>query len=273
MNLDTYMDDFGRDLKRAAARRRSRRRLARRALLPAVPVGAALAVAITALPGGVGDVDAIAAAREALAPDGEIVHMTVRFKTKGAPAGPGIEQWYAADPVRWRTRTILPQGRRAVPRMMDRHGRITGRLETAFSGGRMRLYVEARDTVTISRGERYRPAAGGPSLFGGDPATDLRAQLSKGGVRDEGVVTAQGKRVRRLVRENTHRNSTARFVYYVDPDTFAPVGGLVTHQRRNGPLMHGPEFMVSGYERIPLNEQTEHLLEIEKTPETKYVWR
>jgi hypothetical protein len=118
MNLDAFMDDFGRDLNRAAAqKKRSRRRYVR--LAPVIAVAAALAVAFTVLPSGGGSVDAIAAARAALAPNGEIVHMRVEIEAGDRVVLP-VEQWYAADPVRWRTRSVRTRRCRgssvAIPR-------------------------------------------------------------------------------------------------------------------------------------------------------------
>ncbi|MDA0168007.1 hypothetical protein OJ998_02830 [Solirubrobacter taibaiensis] len=253
MNLDAYMDDFGRDLTRAARTRRRRRTGKRLAL--ALPVAVAATVAAFVIPGpNGGTVDAVAAARAALAPDGEIVHMKIELQ-----AGPRIvfpvEQWYAADPVRWRTRT---EGFKAVQGM-----------ETLFRNGRVRFYDARRDVVTIWRPDSY-PGAGGPSLFGGDPATDLRAELGKGGVRDDGLVTHDGREVRRLVRTERQDGFTRRFVYYVDPGTFEPVGGHLSIQRAGGKTFRGPEFTVTLYERLPFDER---LLEFKKTPDTKYVWR
>jgi hypothetical protein len=260
MNLDAYMDDFGRDLERAAARRRSRRRLARRALLPALPVGAALAVAVTALPGGGGDVDAVAAARAALAPDGEIVHMKIELR-EGERLFMPSEQWYAANPTRWRTRFEGPR----IP------GEKT-RIETGFSDGRLRFYDERTDTVTIWRNAKV-PHATAPGLFGGDPATDLREQLGNGDVRDDGVVTYDGRPARRLVREHTVKQMKQRFVYYTDPVTFEPIGGQLSIRHKDGRILGGPRFTVTKYERLPLNATTERLLELDKTPKTRYVLR
>jgi len=263
MTLDTFMDDFGRDLTRAAnARSRRRRRYLR--LTPVIPVAGALALALTLLPTGGGGVDAIAAARAALAPDGEIVHMKVQMSFGGDQGGglPPVEQWYAADPDRWRTRTeALHVRRKGLIRPMQ--------FETAFSNDRMRFYDQRRDVVTIWRSEKLPRAALGPSLLGGDPATDLRAQLGKGDVRDDGIVTVDGKRVRRLVQDAERQ----RFVYYMDPDTFAPVAGHVSLKRHDGKFFRGPQFKVVLYERLPLNDETEQLLKFDKTPKTKYVWR
>jgi len=249
MNLDAYMDDFGRDLKRVAAKRRARRRVAR-FLLPAVP---ALAVAFAVIPRG-GDVDAVAAARAALAPNGAVVHMKIELKAGDRVVFP-VEQWYAADPVRWRTRS-------------EGWGAVRG-METMFRNGRVRFHDARRDVVTIWRTDSY-PGAKGPSLFGGDPATDLREELGKGDVRDDGVVTHDGRQVRQLVRTERNDGFTRRFVYYVDPATFEPIGGRLTIGRTGGKTFRGPEFTVTLYERLPFDER---LLEFEKTPDTRYVWR
>ncbi|MBE2319535.1 hypothetical protein DVA67_026445 [Solirubrobacter sp. CPCC 204708] len=262
MNLDAYMDDFGRDLHRAAHTRRSRRRAAR-LLLPAVPAGAALAVAISALPSGGGGVDAIAAAREALAPDGEIVHMKIELRHGTRVVMPS-EQWYAANPTRWRTRFeggVI--------------GRRSGgnRIETAFFKDRLRFYDAWTDTVTIWRDAKLPQAGASPSMFGGDPATDLRAELDKGDVRDDGVVSVDGRQVRRLVREDGQYGFKRRFVYHVDPKTFEPIGGHMSFRRRGGKFMRGPQFKVTLYERLPLNARNEQLLKFDKTLDTRYVWR
>jgi hypothetical protein len=265
MNLDAYMDDFGRDLEHAAqTRRRRRRRLALR-LAPVLPVAGALALALTLLPGGGGSVDAIAAARAALAPNGEIVHMKVEMGIGDRGGMPPVEQWYAAGPDRWRTRTesLKIRGK----------GRVRPvQFETAFSNDRMRFYDQRRDVVTIWRNDKARGQMG-PSLLGGDPASDLREQLGKGDVRDDGVVTVDGRKVRRLVRDLQTRGYKQRFVYYMDPDTFAPVAGHLNIERPDGKRFRGPQFKVVLYERLPLNEETEQLLKFKKTADTKYVWR
>ena len=142
--------------------------------------------------------------------------------------------------------------------------------ETAYRNGRRRFYDERRAVVTI-----WRDANGGgrasAGLIGGDPATDLRAELGKGGVRDHGVVTVDGREVRRRVRDSPRSEGLGRrLVYYVDPNTFEPVGGHFGLLRPGGKYSRGPEFKVTLYERVRFDER---LLEFEKTPDTKYVWR
>ena len=257
MNLDAFMDDFGRDLHRAGERppRRTRRRL-----LIAVPAATGLAaVGVVLLPRGDG-IDAIAEARQALAPGNEIVHMVIEFKSP--ERGPRVvmpktEQWYATGPDRWRSRSQI--------------GAQTTLFEQIVSHDRVRLYDKRRDVVRIYTGVKAFPV--GPGLAGGDPATELRKELAAGDVRDDGVVTHDGKQVRRLVRDKKigHSN-TQRFVYYMDPQTFAPLGGRMYFDFAKNRRI-AAEFTISGYERIPLNAETKKLLTFDKTPDTKYVWR
>jgi hypothetical protein len=242
MNLDTYMDAFGRDLTSAARTRR--RRGTRRRLALALPVAAAATAVAIVVPGRGGTVDAIAAARAALAPKDEIVHMKIesgRFTT---------EQWYARDPVRWRTRN--------------------DRAEIASAGHRLRVYDPRRDVVTIFG---QAELALGPTPIGSDPATDLREALEQREVRDDGIVTVDGRQVRRLVRDKRWQAFTYRLVYYMDPDTFAPVGGHGVVLRRGREPMSIGSFTVTTYERLPLNAETQKLLRLPKTAKTRYVWR
>ena len=266
MNLDTYMDDFGRDLARAT-RKRPRRRL-----VVAIPTAVGLAtVGVIAIPRGHG-IDAIAEARQALAPANEIVHMKITFKLPGRArmiAG-GTEQWYAADPPRWKTRSIMPSPK-------GRATKLGGMVERVYSGDRMRIYLAKRDVAYINRGVKVavKPVgAPGPGVAGGDPATELRKQLDAGDLRDDGVVTHDGKQVRRLVREQKiGKRNVQQFVYYMDPQTFAPLGGVMRFFLNGNRRASSFEFVISDYQRIPLNAESERLLKLTKTPDTKYVWR
>jgi hypothetical protein len=260
MTLERYMDDFGDDLARAGRARTRRRRRARLAL--ALPGAAALAAGVAVLPSANG-VDAVAEAREALAPANEIVHMKVQTRVGGNGIGPSAEQWYGGDPARWRiVQSLVPgapagwRGAHAMPEMV-------------YSNDRMRLYDKRRDVVTIFSGMQLLQPMG-PSVLGGDPSTDVRAMLAAGDVRDDGVVTVDGRQVRRLVSEQEDAGPPRRLVYYMDPLTFAPLGGRMYFGKRRGPAI---VFTVTEYERLPLNDETARLLKFDKTPDTKYVWR
>jgi hypothetical protein len=95
------------------------------------------------------------------------------------------------------------------------------------------------------------PQARAFGLFGtggNDPDADLRTMLAKGKLKDAGLVEADGRTVRRLQGGDPLR----RWVYDVDPDTFAPVGGSMTLHFPHGGGEHTTRFYVEVYERIPL---------------------
>ena len=149
MTLDRYMDDFGHDLARAGRARRRRRRRVRLAL--ALPARRALAVTVAALPGTEGGVDAVAAAREALAPSDEIVHMKVQMKHRQErELGPTTEQWYARRSRALADRRIDPRADRATARRSDAPRSCTRTTACACT-------TQRRDVVTIYR------ATSGPS--------------------------------------------------------------------------------------------------------------
>ena len=100
----------------------------------ALPGAAALAVTVAALPGTEGDVDAVAAAREALAPSDEIVHMKVRMRMPKNDLGPTTEQWYASDPARWRSVQSFDPPRNARPQP------VPVMHQMAYSNDRIRMY-------------------------------------------------------------------------------------------------------------------------------------
>jgi hypothetical protein len=264
MNLDAFMDDFGRDLHRAAAPKKAPRR---RILIAAGTVTGLAAVGVIALPRGDG-VDAIAAARAALAPENDIVHMTIKMKPSGKGKlrvyVPTTEQWYSASLGRWRTKTQLIVGANAAKGQS---------YEQIYGGDRMRLYDARRDVVHVYDGVKL-PKNAQVGVAGGDPATDLRKQLDAGDIRDAGVVTRDGRQVRALVREDKRLKGRfqQKFVYYMDAKTFAPVGGRMYFSVK-GRKPFISEFVISGYERIPLTAESRRLLHFDTTDQTKYVWR
>jgi hypothetical protein len=268
MTLERFFDDFGGDLERAArtpARRRARRRT------PLALAGATLlgAAAIALLPAPRGGDDVIAQAQTALSAPGEVVHMVVRTSVGADPRHPlpPVEQWYASDPVRWRAAQEFPPRRNSRGRPQ--------RYEWGVLNGRYRFYDVARDRIQIQLGGTPMSSHGlGPSAAGGDPATELRELLAAGDVRDDGVVTVDGRQVRRLVAERPLpdvRNVRQEVTYHMDPQTFAPISGelrMIVRGRRTDPL----DFTVERYERLPLNAETEKLLRFQTTPQTRTSW-
>ena len=156
---------------------------------------------------------------------------------------------------------------------------LVGPTQEAYADGVDSLYVEELDALIrteIGKGfgsedEGLVPGgiySGAPTLLGGDPVEALRATLNSGNVRDEGTATVNGREVRRLV---THDGF---FEYDVDAETFEPVR-VRMFGRWQGEVdsPHPLERMVEDvtfevFEAMPLNEETDDLLEIETPPGT-----
>ena len=274
---ERFFDDFGARLGAAAQatpRRERRRRTLAGTLAVACLLAVALLVAASSGPGG-RRLDAVAAARAALAPHGAVVHLrlTTTIPSAKVMATRTTEQWTATDPPRWRLVQTVP---RATPgyRVLGSDGRrVVGREELAYGGGRASTYEVANGLLTIQEGfADDGPAAQPPSLLRGDPATDLRTMLAAGRVVDAGLVRAHGRTVRRLTtRSATHGATHTELTYDVDPETFAPVGGSLRFVGRLQRLRPGSpprttgfttSFRVDAYERLPLDARTAKLLEI-----------
>ncbi len=239
--LDRYLDDLGDQLERARPPRSRRPLLA----IPALAV-AVLAVTLVFAPGGQRHpVDAIAAARAALETNGQILHMRVRIQldpsvniAPGAKIGRYDEQWSQSDPKRWRFRATRTDGSWS---------------EFAYGDGTSSDYDS--DTNRLREVTGYQdndPQARPLGLFGvsggSDPDADLKAMLADGKLKDAGLVRVGGRSVRRLQGGDRLRD----WIYDVDPNTFAPVGGSMTLHRPDGATEGTTRFSVDIYERIPL---------------------
>ena len=143
MTLDRYMDDFGNDLARAGRARARRRRRVRLAL--ALPAAAALAVAVAALPGTDGDVDAVAAAREALAPVGR----DRPHEGADADARKNVMRPDDRAVVRGRSGALAQRPVVRPSAATRRPQRRAGDAEIAYSNDRVRMYDKRRDVVQI----------------------------------------------------------------------------------------------------------------------------
>jgi hypothetical protein len=279
--LDRYLDDFGTRLDTASANP-PRRRLGRPALALAATVAAA-ALTVVLLTGSGEPLDPVAEARAALTAPGEIVYMKL---TSRANASRGVvvsappqtsEQWTTEHPRRWRLALVSEPAKHGTP--ARRAGDVQ---QLSYADGTSRSYTASRRSMLVMRGlHDGDPRARLPSILGpgtGDPATDLRSVLDAAGeVRDEGEVRSQGRTVRRLVRdERAGGVLRLRLVYDVDPKTFAPVGATLSRWVRSRgvkPRMLSVRIRVDAYKRIPLNDTTAKLLEIDTPPGTKVVVR
>lgn len=294
--MEAYLDDFGARLAPATPPPRRAPHLRPIGLVAAIAV-AVLVVAAVAISGSGNSLDPVAEAQAALAQPGEIVYMkitstSVRGSFNSVPPPRTTEQWSTLDPPRWRfVQTIPPPGGRGGS-VGDAHGPIAGRQEFSYANGEQRSYIAERDTLDVRQGYGDDgPAARVPSLLGvgsGDIQTDLRSMLGDGEVTDQGEQQVNGRTVRRLVSEqHTTPSPTAdssrkpaqptggtisrRLVYDVDPETFAPIDGWLTFHVPSSPqpLSVTTRMHVDDYKRIPLNDTTAKLLEIQTTPKTK----
>lgn len=277
--LDGYLEDFGRRLTAAAATSPSRRRP--RLLVMGLAAGAVAAVIVAVALGATSArLDPVAEARAALASPGEIIYMKITTTTTSTTSGTvpvprTTEQWSALDPLRWRYIQSIPRASARQGAMRDSRSPIVGRMELSYGHGVLRHYLAERNSLTITTGYRDdEPDARMPSLLGqgsGDPQGDLRSMLSDAEVNDEGEQRVAGKTIRRFVSVRQHReaHSRVRLVLDVDPVTFAPLQGSVSLSFEGDDVRIVDHLHVDHYRRIPLNDRTERLLEIDTAPGTK----
>lgn len=240
--LDRYIERFGAQVRTARPPRR-RREIAAGTLV-AVAALVVAAILLVGPGGGTQPVDAVAAARAALDTDGQILHMKVRIEldpsvkvAPGARISQFNEQWSQTGPKRWRFRETRTNGSWSEFAYVDgttiHYDSETNRRRDI--GGYKHTDPQARPLGLLG-------VAGGE-----DPVADLKAMLAAGKLEDVGLVQAHGRTVRRLEGGDRLRG----WIYDVDPDTFAPVGGELT--RREGPASgDSTRFLVEAYERLPL---------------------
>jgi hypothetical protein len=277
--LTAYLVDFGERLTAAAATSPSRRRP--RLLLMGLAAAGVAAVIVAVALGATSDrLDPVAEARAALASPGEIIYMKITSTTTSTtsgtvPAPRTTEQWSAVNPLRWRYVQSIPHASAREGAMGDSRGPIFGRMELSYGHGVLRDYLAERNSLTVTTGYRDDELdARMPSLLGqgsGDPQGDLRSMLSDAEVSDEGEQRVGGKTVRRFVsvRQRSSTQSRLRLVLDVDPATFAPLQGSVSLSFNGEDARVVDHLHVDEYRRIPLNDRTERLLEIDTAPGTK----
>lgn len=260
--LDRYLDDLTSTLL-AARRPRRRPRAAFGAFGAFAAVAGAFAVLL--LPSG-GDrtVDALAAARSALSPDGEVLHIRVRYALDPAsqitPTGRVLrtkELWISQRPSRWRAVQELANG---------------DRIEQAYADSVLRVADSATGKVTEERGLRDAdPGARAPSLFGdraGARTLDVGQMLSSAEFEDRGErKNASGRVVRRLVSRDGDK-PVKSITYDVDPSTFHPIGGAVRYFAPNDRTRPAAtiNFAVEVYERLPATGQGADQLTVKPSP-------
>jgi hypothetical protein len=158
---------------------------------------------------------------------------------------------------------------------IDLKDNVIGPIQEAYADGVDTLYVEKLNAlirsepatgpgsaVGSSPGALY---SGSPTMLGSDPVAALRKALAEGHLRDEGPAEVDGRAVRLLVDEQ------GLFEYAVDAETFEPVRARMLGRWGEANSPHPLETMANDvhfktFEVMPLDEETDDLLEIDTAP-------
>jgi hypothetical protein len=179
--------------------------------------------------------------------------------------------------VRWRVAFSYPDPRRkgSTSTVSDFRGRVIwGPVQVAYADHAQTTYTEKLDELQVISG--YKGAAASqlpaPTALGSDPLTSLRAMLADGRLEDRGLVTVDGRQVRRLVgferrQAGDERPLVTRLQYDVDPDTGTPLTARIVFPY-SATRQHDEPTPVSvitfeRYERLPLDAGTAKLLEVQ----------
>jgi hypothetical protein len=304
--------DIGVDLRAAAAREdqhdaalllRARRSLHRRRFAVTGLAVTAIAATVVIGPGidetGTPRVDAVASARAALAPTGDVVHLVMSggaVQPDGRPqrtaitegrktvalVGRRIEQWSAARPQRFRIRTstLTPGGRPLgyLESGQDADGRgwearsWTPSLRVSANAATTEIDLsgsDAPDAVSavgqLLRDRRFVDR--GTVTIDGRDVRELVAD-QKGGTNGQGGFTAD-TRLRYLVNATT--GAPVRIEWYLRPPlNFGP--GLSAAERapitsQNSSYVLSARLDVERYERVPISQADPDLFQVPDAPE------
>jgi hypothetical protein len=273
-----------------------------------VAVASSVGAVIFAVSPEGGPVDVVGRAEAALSPRGVLVHyaftqrsgravgsgVDTRVASDSCPPRGRVEVWQATDPARWRASfPALPRGGRCGGKPI-RRGEDDGSRTIAWAAGTRSEYSPSTKTQEITTGyAEHGAAAAIPTGIdtprgSGEPIEELRTLLADDALRDAGVRTVDGRRLRSFTSTRTERlhddaGRVSRFreliVYQVDAETFEPVRSLRTFTiptirrtaRKDGRLgtlrirggrTYADELDFTSYDRRPLDAEARALLVI-----------
>ena len=250
--------------------RRSRRRWARLAVATAsaaVVVFVALNVFGSSAPGpGVID-KAIAALKN----EDAVYHYVARVRFNASDFDPILgknvrlfESWRTlGGRMHWKDYTVR-NGQKG--KLLDD---VAGRRRPGRRGGPAIRYDAHANTIWPS-GFGAGSGPGAPSLDAFDPGGSLRSLQSEGRLRVAGTVEVAGRPAYRLVsgRVPGSNGSTEHAEFLVDAETYLPVAERYSRREANGSTVTGFTRFLT-YERLPLNDETRELLDLDPHPGAK----
>jgi hypothetical protein len=209
----------------------------------------------------------VARAVAALTQDDAIYHAEVTLdypasRMPGPRGKPYFETWHTTG------------GRMRQRAFVEKHGR-KGRLLGEFAGqlrpgrrGGPALAYDARENRIFEMGFGFDPSAkGAPGVDPFDPGRSLRELQAEGRLRVAGRVEVDGKPAYRLVSGTVSGpgHSVQRSSLLVDAETYLPREQRLFIRAPNGETYRvRHRYLV--YERLPLNDKTESLLDFDPPP-------
>ncbi len=251
--------------------RRSRRRWAQLAVATAsaaVAVFVALNGFDSSAPGPVGVVDRAVAA---LSNEDAVYHFAARARFNASDFDPVLgrnvrffESWRTLGGRMHTKGYTVRNGQKG--RLLDE---IAGRRRPGRRGGPAIRYDSRTDTIWPS-GFGTASGPGAPALDPFDPSGSLRSLEAEGRLRLAGTVEVGGRRAYRLVsgRVPGSHGSTEHAEFLVDAETYLPVAQRYSRREANGSTVTGFTRFLT-YERLPLNDETRGLLDLDPHPGAK----
>jgi hypothetical protein len=192
---------------------------------------------------------------------GQLAYVRVRAVTRSPNRGEAtaqrrtIEQWFAAEPLGWRTTTTSGPGSGSRDELAFADG-----VQWSYDAQRRRLQ---RRSGLAAGGDAARP----PSVLGGERRLVLGTRTDVSSFEHVGLTETPRGTVRRFTAARSNRrDGLTTTTYDVDPDDYRPLSGEVRRRlpTSGGDLMTSERFVVEAFKLIPLTADNSRLLTIRR---------